>query len=183
MNSVSDFCTIQLNKGLVAIVDKDDYEYLSRFKWYASPGRYCWYAVTHITRPDSRRRVELRMHREVFVRRGICIDGIHIDHADGDGLNNRFFNLRKASYAQNNINQKTRKDNSSGFKGVHYHVPDYGKPRWRARLSVSNKRIHLGLFETPEEAAIAYNEAAIKHFGEFAFLNTIPVLNHENIAH
>jgi hypothetical protein len=174
MNSLSKYCTISLTHGFEAFVDEEDYEYLSRFRWQARLGRYCWYASTRITishKPQVRRSTS--MHREIFLNRGIDISEKFIDHADRDGLNNRFSNLRIASCKENNWNTKIREDNSSGYKGVHYHVPPYGDPTWRARLQVDGKRLHLGLFPTAVEAAIAYNEAAIKYYGDFASLNII----------
>jgi len=174
MNSVSKYCIIPLNHGLETVVDEEDYAYLSAFRWRAHPGRYCWYATSRtIVSSSPRKRRYVALHREIFARRGIDISGKHIDHKDRDGLNNRFSNLRIVTHRENNWNTKVREDNSSGYKGVHYHVPPHGKPRWRARLQIDGKRLHLGLFQTAIEAAIAYNEAAIKYYGEFAALNII----------
>lgn len=171
MSSLSGFCTIQLNNGHTAIVDSSDYDYVARFKWHVHPGRYCWYAVRSTC--VGGQKIQVRMHREIMTSHGICIKGFHIDHADRDGLNNRFSNLRIVGFSENNINQRIRKDNSSGFKGVYLHTPRYGSPGWRARLQVGKKRLHLGVFRTPEEAALAYNDAALRYYGEFALLNEI----------
>jgi hypothetical protein len=90
-----------------------------------------------------------------------------IDHKDRDGLNNRWANLREADRAQNQHNRGKRKDNPSGYKGVR--APKKGK--WHARITVNRKSIHLGAFLSPEEAARAYDRAALRHFGEYAGLN------------
>jgi hypothetical protein len=64
-----------------------------------------------------------------------------------------------------------KKNNTSGFKGVTW---DKSRSKWKAHIHIERKIKNLGRFDSPEEAAIAYNEAALKYFGEFAFLNTIP---------
>lgn len=87
------------------------------------------------------------------------------DHRDLDGLNNKWDNLREATTAQNCYNRGIRCDNSSGIKGVHWRED---KKKWHARIGVSGKRLHLGYFETKEQAADAYMRAAHEYFGEFA---------------
>lgn len=87
----------------------------------------------------------------------------HIDHADGDGLNNRFANLRLALPSQNNFNQRKRADNTSGYKGVSKH-----RNKWRAEINAYGTYRHLGTFDTPELAHMAYCKAAAELHGEFA---------------
>jgi hypothetical protein len=89
-----------------------------------------------------------------------------IDHRDGDPTNNRLSNLRPASASQNGANAGAK---TSGYKGVWWTAG-----RWRAGIKVKRKAIHLGYFDTPEAAAQAYDEAALRHFGEFAKLNFPP---------
>ena len=89
---------------------------------------------------------------------------IEIDHKDGNSLNNRWCNLRLATKPQNQFNSKISKNNKSGFKGVHLH----GNGRWRAQLQVNGTRVHIGVFNTPEDAHAAYCVAAKKHFGDYA---------------
>lgn len=89
-----------------------------------------------------------------------------IDHRDGDRANNVFSNLREATRHQNGYNRKLGRDNTSGYKGV-----TFFKGRWRALIRADSQRIFLGDFDTPEEAAQAYDEAAIRYHGEFAKTN------------
>lgn len=90
---------------------------------------------------------------------------LHIDHINGVHDDNRIVNLRQATVSQNLANQGICKTNTSGFKGVHFHKQT-GK--WRARMSVMNRSVHVGLFSTPEEAHTAYIAAAKAVWGEFA---------------
>jgi hypothetical protein len=86
-----------------------------------------------------------------------------IDHIDRDRLNNRIANLRAATGVQNRGNTLRPKDNTSGVKGV-----GIEKGRFRARIMTNGRRLHLGSFNTAEEAANAYRDAAIRLLGEFA---------------
>lgn len=87
-----------------------------------------------------------------------------IDHRDGNGLNNKWTNLREATSSQNGMNTKTPSNNTSGYKGVTLHLGKY----WRAQIWLNKKRIHLGFFPNPEAAHAAYCEAALELFGDFA---------------
>lgn len=93
-----------------------------------------------------------------------------VDHIDGNRSNNKWSNLREANKQQNSANVKLQKNNTTGFKGVFKDKREL-KKRYRAYIKVNYKRIHLGLYSTPDEAARAYDEAAMRYFGEFAELN------------
>lgn len=88
-----------------------------------------------------------------------------IDHANGDKSDNRIANLRKASQSENRHNMPAQRNNSCGCKGVMWCRT---KQKWRARIMVNGKRIHLGRFETRDEAEAAYHAAAQLLVGEFA---------------
>jgi hypothetical protein len=86
-----------------------------------------------------------------------------IDHINMNRADNRIANLRVANETQNRANTGRRRHNTSGFKGV-----SNCDGRWRAKIGVNRKSIHLGTFNTPEAAHEAYMAAARRHFGEFA---------------
>lgn len=90
-----------------------------------------------------------------------------VDHKNRNSIDDRFENLRLASSTENHANSKTRKDSVHGFKGVAFDKRAKHKA-WVARITVNNRRIHLGCFDTPEEAHAAYCAAAKRIFGDFA---------------
>jgi hypothetical protein len=87
-----------------------------------------------------------------------------LDHADTDGTNNRWLNLREATRSQNVANCRTPSNNKLGVKGVRKQA----RGGYLARIRVAGKAICLGTYPSIEEAAAAYRAAAIKHFGDFA---------------
>ncbi|MGN6657107.1 MAG: HNH endonuclease [Rhodanobacter sp.] len=86
-----------------------------------------------------------------------------IDHINGIRSDNRWVNLREATTFENHVNVPMSKRNTSGLKGVGLH-----RGRWRAKLNSNGKCIHIGYFQTPEEAYVAYRKAADFHHGKFA---------------
>lgn len=89
----------------------------------------------------------------------------HLDHIDGNGLNNAISNLRECNMTQNSANRKKHRNNKSGYKGVS--LKSHSK-KWAAQICHSRKVYHLGYFDNPEEAHEAYKTAANKIFGDFA---------------
>ncbi len=157
---------INLGNSLFALVDSEDYESLNTFVWHV---RSDGYAVRNKTKAESSIRGLIRMHRQV-----LNVDNTtHVDHVNGNILDNRRSNLREANDFQNSGNQKIRKNNTSGYKGV---VWDKRDEKWLAQISISGKGKYLGRFDTVEQAAKSYDEAARLYFGEFAALN-IPNIN------
>ncbi len=114
--------------------------------------------------PITKKRVYL--HRYIF---NITDTSIEVDHIDGNGLNNRRYNLRICEHRLNGKNKRKNKNKINGYKGV----TKASKNRFQARITVDNVLIWIGSYKTQKEAAIAYNEAAVKHYGEFAKLNGI----------
>ena len=155
--------TINLSQGKIALVDDCDYEYLSGFSWFF----WLRYAARNVY-VGGKRKV-LPMHREVLSMAGNDISGLLVDHVDGDGLNNTRGNLRLATQAQNLYNRGPQKNNVSGYKGVSKTKSRLG--RWAAAIKADGKLHHLGVFDSVEKAAHAYDSAAIALHGKFAYLN------------
>lgn len=154
--------SLPLSRGLTAWVNDEDYERLSTFKWYATTSaRSNTYAARNVKHSDGRRTVVL-LHREVLE----AGQGVVVDHTDGDGLNNTRANLRVVVGNGNKHNVRRHVDNASGFKGV----SAFGR-KWRAQICCDRRTRHLGLFDTPEAAARAYDVASRELHGEFAKTN------------
>lgn len=147
---------VVLTREKVAIVDDEDYERVSAFKWQARKGKRdsTWYA---------RKSGSVLMHRFIL---GLLPQGPKVDHKDGNGLNNTRQNLRIASVLENNRSRGMARNNTSGFKGVRC----LGG-RWYAYISINGKAKHFGGFASAEEAARGYDCLAVEHYGEFARLN------------
>lgn len=152
---------IELTQGKVALVDDGDYERLAQYKWSAKREGNVWYAVRNVTLPDGTKTVS-RMHWEVI---GKPRKGYVTDHIDGDGLNNQRHNLRHVSHRVNLLNCRKRKDKTSKYRGVSFHKPS-GK--WRAQITHHGKVMYIGIYNTEEDAAKAWDEAAINLRGELA---------------
>lgn len=98
--------------------------------------------------------------------------GYVVDHIDGNPLNCSRRNLRICTQAQNNANARKRKDNKSGYKGVFKHST---LNKWVAQVGGGKSRYYVGCYDSPEEAALAYNFIAALLYGQFAYLNRINV--------
>jgi len=155
---------IQLTQNKICLVDEEDYNWLSKYKWYAHKEGSNWY----VTGREIGNKKIIRMHRLILNPP----NDMQIDHIDGDGLNNQKNNLRICTLQQNRMNQRPRPGNSK-YKGV-YCIKKNNIPfRWHSHLNINNKRINIGYFKTENEAALAYNKKAIEVFREFAKLNII----------
>ena len=157
---MNDTREIPLSRGLVALVGVEDFERVRAFGcWYASPSKSgpVYARKNFYVAPGQHRSV--RMHSFIL---GISF----VDHINGDGLDNRRVNLRRATAQQNAMNRKRRSDNTSGYTGV----TKRGE-RWIARIRLGSEDHYLGGFPTVVQAALAYDAAAIELFGEFARFN------------
>lgn|SRR3990167_2809158 len=141
------------------LLDDEDFERVKNIKWHYHHGGHSdnWYAMTSGS---------VLMHRLIMN----TPKGMEVDHINGNGLDNRRENLRICTVGQNRMNRKISKNNSSGFNGVYW---EKAKNSWRVKIHANNRFIHVGNFVNLRKAAISYNEAAQRYFGEFARLNHI----------
>lgn len=156
---------IKMSGGYLSLVDDEDYYDLIKFRWTYQKAIKGRSKVVYAKRFIRKGEYEF-MHRRIMkAEKGRCVD-----HIDGNGLNNCRSNLRMCSQKENSANTRKHKSSSSRFKGVHF----YARYRsWMAYICPNRRKIHLGYFKTEEEAAQAYNKAALLYFGEFARLNEV----------
>lgn len=148
---------IELKAGVAAIVDAADYPAVAKHHWTAHRGNTTTYARALI---DGTR---ILLH--VFLMG--AKEGCTVDHANGNGLDNRRLNLRHATPSQQMRNIHGGRGRSL-YKGVSW---ANRQRKWVATISVDGKNRHLGYFDVEDDAARAYDAAARLHYGEFACLN------------
>lgn len=157
---------IPLTQGQNAIVDAADFEWLSQWNWCAV---WCPWTKTYYAERKAfvdGKQSSMKMHRAILRLKSseIC------DHKNHNTLDNRRENIRKCTASQNGWNRGKPADNTSGYKGVSRY-----RGRWRARAVVHGKEIHIGTFDTREQAADAYEERIPHIHGDFAFIpNHVP---------
>ena|ERR1019366_6726036 len=163
---------IILTQGKVALVDEEDFERVNQYAWHTfvdtKNGRN--YAIRRMPISDKNPKKVQNMHRFIL---GITDPKVQVDHIGSgieSGLDNRRSNLRIATCAENQRNRGKQKNNTSGFKGVHWNK-SHGQ--YHARTIHNGKEISGGYFDDPREAAAKYNELAKKYHGEFAFFNDL----------
>jgi hypothetical protein len=155
---------IYLGEGEWTILDAEDYYRFSDFKWgiFADKGK-CYVVCNIKLRPGPTSRA--RLHRELMNAPA----GLHVDHRNSDGLDNRRANLRIATHAQNVQNRrKTKSKTSFRFIGVCF---DRHRQEWTVHIGHNGRKLWLGRFNNEEDAAKAYDNAAVKYHKEFAHLN------------
>ena len=137
--------------------DKD----LLNYKWRPLASKHIIYAITSINGK------QVLLHRLVSERIGLSMNGV-IDHINGDALDCRRENLQACTHQQNIMKQRHQVRASSPYKGVMQF-----RDKWRARITIDGKTLHIGLFKTAVDAAKAYNAKAKELFGDFANLNEV----------
>jgi hypothetical protein len=160
------FRRIPLTQGRWAKVDPEWYEELKKYKWHVNmegKGGKGYYATRMIRRGGKC--IKIWMHKVVLP----VPKGFVVDHINRDKLDNRRANLRVVTPKQNVWNSERGKNQGlSKYKGVTW---DRRSKKWRAVLCADGKHIRLGYFTDEEDAARAYDRAALKYKGEFAVLN------------
>ena len=159
---------IPLSKGMIAIVDDCDYVWLSEWKWCVS---HQGYAMRTEYIQGSGRKHQMNsvylMHRIIMnAPEGMCVD-----HINRDKLDNRRSNLRLATRAENLWNAGMSAANTSGYRGVYWLER---RKCWLAKIFIQGKEIRLGQYDEAIDAAYAYNVAALKYMGSFAYQNKLP---------
>lgn len=148
---------IKLTKGRVALVDDGDYAEISKYSWHFKDGYGQGYAVREKqVSSNPRRRKLIKMHRAIMGAGGEDI----VDHVNFNKLDNRRGNLRVVTISLNNLHRQLRKDNKSGFAGVHKIKGAKARP-YHAQLGFRGRRMHLGNYSSLEEAHNAYKEALL----------------------
>lgn len=159
---------IRLTQGKVTLVDDCDYEFLSQWKWQVRRARngklYAQRGRTKAEMEAEGMPHTVEMHRVIMN----TPDGMLTDHINGDGLDNRRSNLRLCTTSENTCNSGRRFDNKSGFKGVFWHKR---LRKWAVVVTAHGKSIWVGSYKNPEEAAHAYDRAALENQGRFARTN------------
>lgn len=155
---------IQLTGGYKTVVDDDDYEKFSKYRWYYQKIGKVVYA-----RGQDKDKKFFYLHRSIMRNP----KGVNVDHINRNGLDNRKSNLRIATKSQNGCNRGPDSDNTTGYKGVIFHKGKWRKKRFIAQITKDKKIHRIGYFLTAKEAAIAWNKAAIKYHGEFAYQNNV----------
>lgn len=152
---------VHLTQAAVALIDVEDAARVAESKWCLK-GR----------RRHERYAVSVRDGKREHMHRLIACDrpGLLVDHANGDTLDNRKSNLRHCNTRQNRANTRRWVGKKSRFKGTQLH-----RGKWRARIEIGGKVRCFGPFDTEEEAAGAYNEAALRLHGEFARIPPHPI--------
>ena len=160
---------INLTKGQIALVNDEDYEFLSKFKWCANKGtkNKTYYAVRGVRVGNKTRRV--LMHRVVAQ----ACRGEIVDHKNHNTLDNRRENLRVGNQSLNQMNRLPI-GGTSQYKGVRFYS-------WTMQWAANCMGNHIGYFDSEIDAARAYNTVAYENVGDWSLLNDIPGLSKEEL--
>jgi hypothetical protein len=152
---------VPITKGYETIIDAVDVHLVEGWNWCANVGSNTVYSQRLTPRDADGKQQKILMHRAIMA----APDHLEVDHENGNGLDNRrSANLRLATHAQNNRNQRISRANTSGAKGVSW---DRRDKKWRAYITLGGKRKHLGFYTEIDDAAAAYAKASAEMHGEF----------------
>lgn len=172
---------VPLTQGKVALIDPCDIDLTEGCRWSygnrttpnAKKKRYYESGYAHRLLIIDGKRKSLRLHHLIMERilGGPIPEGYIVDHKNNNPLDNRRENLRLATLSNNAHNSRQQGNCENPYKGIYYSKEKRRRKRWTAQIMVNGKYLHIGRFFTAEEAAKAYNEAALQYHGEFARIN------------
>lgn len=154
---MGNYCLMYDRNGNSCLIDKSDYQRISRGYWgkYKNSNYFC-------SNVDGKKQW---LHRYIMD----ATKGEYVDHIDGNFDDYRKINLRICNNAENNRNRGLQKNNTSGYSGIGWAKREQ---KWRARIKVDGKEIHLGYFKNKNDAILAKKHAEEKYFGEFSYNNS-----------
>ena len=157
--------TGQYGVGKYAMVDDADFEHLNQYNWYLTGNGYPCRTI----HPATGEAYQCKLHR-YLMGFGTGNRKVWIDHVDGNTLNCQKDNLRFCKPLGNAQNRRLGRDNTSGYKGVSERIRQRGTI-YSAQIRSKDTTYWIGTYNTSEEAAMAYDKAALQHHGRFARLN------------
>lgn len=151
---------IQLTQGQVALIDDEDFDKVSQYKWFARYDKSTGMFVTIGNGPTTEgKRRTIYMHEVILG----TPNGYTADHVDRNPLNNRRSNLRLANPNQQSLNKSTYNNSEIPYKGVSYKTAN---SKYVAQMQVLGSKKHIGLFDSPTDAALTYDQAVLKYWSQ-----------------
>lgn len=162
---------ILLRNGNYAIVDDEDYSMLSKLTWKlgkAQDGTPTIFSINYFKQGATFK--QIKMHN-------LIVDPPkkhYIFHRNRNPLDNTKGNLKILNSSQHEVTKPPQSNNQTGLKGVSWHTRF---KKWQATIQVNGRKLYLGRFIDIRDAANAYNEAALKHYGDYAYTNDTDHIN------